>query len=104
NARRFPDFMPNNIPMGVLYAGIGSLPDDYRSMASLLGFDGSVQTGIAMVKKAFWRLSADPELSFYRPYAGFVYSYVTHQLGTTNDVSPEKLGLNVANSSFLIYA
>ncbi len=104
NAGRFPEFMPNNIPLGVLYAGIGSLPDDYRSMASLLGIDGSVQGGIAMVKKAFWHLSADDDLSFYRSYAGFVYSYVTYQLGTDKDVSPEKLGLDVANSSFLIYA
>lgn len=104
NARLYPSFMPNKIPLGVLYAGIGSLPDDYRSLASLLGFDGSVQRGIAMVKEAFWRLSADEELSFYRPYAGFVYSYVTYQLGATNDVSPDKLGLDVANSSFLIFA
>ncbi len=104
NAERFPSFMPNKIPLGVLYAGIGSLPDDYRSLASLLGFDGSVQGGIAMVKEAFWRLSADDDLKFYRPYAGFVYSYVTYQLGATSDISPEKLGLDVANSSFLIFA
>ncbi len=104
NAERFPSFMPNKIPLGVLYAGIGSLPDDYRSLASLLGFDGSVQGGIAMVKEAFWRLSADDDLNFYRPYAGFVYSYVTYQLGATSDISPEKLGLDVANSSFLIFA
>ncbi len=103
NASRFPSFMPNKIPLGVLYAGIGSLPDDYRSLASLLGFDGSVQGGIAMVKEAFWRLSADDDLKFYRPYAGFVYSYVTYQLGATSDISPEKLGLDVANSSFLIF-
>ncbi len=104
NANLFPRFMPNKIPLGVLYAGIGSLPDDYRSLASLLGFDGSVQGGIAMVKEAFWRMSADEDLKFYRPYAGFVYSYVTYQLGATSDISPEKLGLDVANSSFLIFA
>lgn len=104
NAGKFPDFMPNKIPLGVLYAGIGSLPDDYRSLASLLGFDGSVQGGIAMVKEAFWRLSADENLSFYRPYAGFVYSYITYQLGADQIVSPDELGLDVVNSSFLIFA
>lgn len=104
NAEDFPEFMPNNISLGVLYAGIGSLPDDYRSMASLLGFEGSVQGGLAMIKKAFWRLSADEDLKFYRPYAGFVYSYITYQLGAHSDVSPQSLGLDVKNSSFLIYA
>lgn len=104
NAKRFPEFMPHNISLGVLYAGIGSLPEDYRSMAGLLGFEGSVQGGLAMVKKAFWRLSADEDLNFYRPYAGFVYSYVTHQLGTSSNVSPQSLSLDVTKSSFLIYA
>ena len=103
NYKRFPEFMPTYIPLGVLYAAIGSLPDDYRSLASLLGFEGSVQGGINMIRKAFWRLSADEELNFYRPYAGFVYSYVTYQLGSTDKVSPQELGLDVAHSSFLIY-
>ncbi|WP_417599661.1 tetratricopeptide repeat protein [Owenweeksia hongkongensis] len=103
NYERFPDFAPTAIPLGVLYAAIGSLPDDYRSMASLLGFEGSVPEGMKMLETSFERLSADPSLTFYRPYAGFVYSYVSFLL-SSNVVTPEALGLDVAKSSVLIYA
>ncbi len=103
NYERFPEFAPTAIPLGVLYAAIGSLPDDYRSMASLLGFEGSVPQGMKMLRTSYERLSADPRLSFFCPYAGFVYSYVSFLL-STDVVSPESLGLDVAKSSVLIYA
>lgn len=103
NYREFPDFKPTYIPLGVMYAAIGSLPDEYRSMASLLGFEGSVEQGMLMLRQAYTSLSADPELQFYRPYAGFVYSYADYQLGADPSLSPQKLGLQVASSSFLIY-
>lgn len=103
NYKRFPDFAPTAIPLGVLYAAIGSLPDDYRSMASLLGFQGGVPEGMKMLKTSYERLSANPNLSFYRPYAGFVYSYVSFLL-STDVVTPQGLGLDVAKSSVLIYA
>lgn len=103
NHRAFPDFKPTYIPLGVLYAGIGSLPEEYRSMASLLGFEGSVAQGMLMLRRAYTDISGNPELQFYRPYAGFVYSYVDYQLGADPSLSPEKLGLEVESSSFLIY-
>ncbi len=103
NYRAHPGFMPNLVPLGVLYAAIGSLPDDYRSMASLLGFEGSVQQGMSMLRKAFYTLDKDQELSFYRPYAGFIYSFTSFQLDPGQKVSPESLGLDVSKSSFLLY-
>ena len=104
NRDEFPEFMPTYIPLGVLYAAVGSLPDDYRSLASLLGFEGSVPEGMAMLKKSYETLALDPELSFYTPYAGFVYSFVSYQLSTNDMISPDMLGLDVAKSSVLIYA
>lgn len=103
NYKRFPDFTPTAIPLGVLYAAIGSLPDDYRSMASLLGFEGSVPEGMKMLSSSYDRISQDPSLSFYSPYAGFIYSYVSFLL-SSNVITPEALGLDVSKSSVLIYA
>jgi len=103
NYKEFPDFMPNYVPLGVLYAGIGSLPDDYRSMASLLGFHGDVDEGMEMVKKGYWTTVSDPEVAFYREYFGFIYSYVFSELKPGSSVSPVELGLDVTSSGFLIY-
>lgn len=104
NHEDFPDFVPTYIPLGVLYAAIGSLPDDYRSMASLLGFQGDVNEGMSLLEEGFEKLQADPRLQFYTPYAGFIYSYVSYLLSTHDVVSPQSLGLNVSKSSILIYA
>ena len=104
NYEEFPDFVPTHIPLGVLYAAVGSLPDDYRSLASLLGFEGSVPKGMNMIKEAYEKLRVDAELNFYTPYAGFIYSYISYLLSVDEMISPEQLGLDVAKSSVLIYA
>ncbi|MDZ7847469.1 MAG: hypothetical protein U5L96_12230 [Owenweeksia sp.] len=103
NFRQHPDFKPTYIPLGVLNAAIGSLPEDYRSLASLLGFEGSVSRGMALLSGAYSKLSADPNTQFYNSYAGFVYSFVSFQLDPGSSVSPHSLGLPVGSSSFLIY-
>ncbi len=104
NDKKFPNFIPNKLPLGVLYSAIGSLPDEYRNVASFFGLKGTVSQGVGLINKAFWRISANSDLKFYRPYAGFIYSFLTHQLGTNTHVSPASLGLKVEESGFLIYA
>ncbi len=103
NAIEHPQFLPNNIPLGVLHVAIGSLPDDYQTLASLLGFSGSIENGLQMLHQAYYQLSATPSLNFYANYAGFVYSFVSFQLGVENNSTPENLGLKVGDSPFLIY-
>lgn len=103
NHGRFPEFAPAYIPLGVMYAAIGSLPDEYQGMASLLGFKGSVEQGMGLLQSAYRQISVDPRWDFYRPYAGFVYSYADYQLGANAQNSPQQLGLDVASSGFLIY-
>ncbi len=104
NHSDFPDLSINKIPMGVLYAAIGSLPEDYRMLASMLGFEGDVQQGMALLKNGLTEIRRDPEWSFYTPYAGFIYAFTDFQLGNgQNLITPASLDLEVNSSSFLIY-
>ena len=103
NYKSHPDFAPNYIPLGVLYSAIGSLPEDYRRIASLLGFEGDVSEGLNLLRKAYVKLSNDPALDFYSNYAGFIYSYVSFQLDPSSNISPRTLNMNLTSSSFLLY-
>ena len=103
NYETHPDFLPTYIPLGVLYSAIGSLPEDYRRIASLLGFEGDVREGMRLLNTAYFSLSKNSSLNFYTNYAGFVYSYVSFQLDPSSDVSPRSLNMDLTSSSFLLY-
>lgn len=46
NAGRFPSFQQNNILLGVEEATAGTIPDEYKWFASILGMKGSVVNGL----------------------------------------------------------
>ncbi len=46
NEQRFPDFAPNGKSLGLLRVMIGSVPERYRWLATLLGMRGEVPTGL----------------------------------------------------------
>ena len=45
NQRKFPDFIANKASLGVLHAAVGTIPDDYRWGANLVGMSGTIQQG-----------------------------------------------------------
>lgn len=104
NYEEFPSFIPNYVPLGVLYTATGSLPEDYKSVAGLFGIGGDTDQGIKLIKKGYWRSIADEDASFYREYYGFIYSYIKYYLDPEDkSVTPKTLGLDFESSSFLIY-
>lgn len=103
NLEAFPNFIPTLIPFGVLQTAVGSLPSDYKSMASLFGFNGDIQEGLKMIRKAYYYSLADPNLKPHQDYFGYVYAYVNFELKTEEQVSLNTLGVNVASSSFFLY-
>ena len=51
NQNRFPDFKANKKSLGVLYALLGSVPDQYKWGVNLLGMNGNVEKGINYLKE-----------------------------------------------------
>ena len=103
NFEKFPDHYPTYVPLGVLYAAIGSLPEGYQSIASLFGMKGSVKEGMNLLHKGYWRTISNKETRFYRDYYGFIYSYTAFKIQGRTDVSLSSLGINFKKSSNLIY-
>jgi predicted negative regulator of RcsB-dependent stress response len=49
NQKLFPNFEQNKIFLGVEEAVVGTIPDDYKWLASVFGMKGSVKKGIAQI-------------------------------------------------------
>jgi hypothetical protein len=45
NAKDFPDFLPNNITLGVLHIMIGMVPEKYQWLLDIISMKGSVEQG-----------------------------------------------------------
>ena len=103
NQEQFPDYAPNYIALGVLNAAIGSLPEDYQSIASLVGIKGSVEKGMSYLKKGYWRSISDNDHKFYRDYFAFIYAYTSFTIVGRKDITPESLGVDYSKSSYLSY-
>lgn len=52
NQKKYPDFYPNRKSLGILQFAIGSIPDSYKWILSLLGMKANVKTGINNLKLA----------------------------------------------------
>lgn len=52
NQKLFPNFLPNNKPLGALHIIIGSVPDNFRWVLKILGLKGNINEGIAELEKA----------------------------------------------------
>lgn len=50
NQKRFPQFKQNNIFMGLEEAVIGTIPDEYKWLASIFGMKGNVKNGIHKIE------------------------------------------------------
>ncbi len=103
NYRDFPDHAPTYVPLGVLYVAIGSLPDGYQSIASIIGIKGDVKEGMKLIKNGYYRVLNDEQNRVYQQFFGFVYSYISLEFEGNTDISPESLGLDYSKSSYLSY-
>ncbi len=52
NQKKFPDFLPTYKSLGTLHIMVGSVPDNYSWVASLLGLRGTIQQGQQELQRA----------------------------------------------------
>lgn len=103
NYEKFPDYAPTYLPLGVINAAIGSLPEGYQSIASLFGITGEVEKGMLLINKGYWRTISEKETRFYKDYFASAYVYAVLKIQGNNYVSLKTLGVDYTKSSYLIY-
>ncbi|OYT15803.1 MAG: hypothetical protein B7C24_11010 [Bacteroidetes bacterium 4572_77] len=78
NRKLFPDFIHDNMGIGVLHAMIGVFPEQYQWALELLGFYGTIEQGIQEIKDQL-----EQKEDAYAAEALFYYTFV--RLNLQND-------------------
>lgn len=81
----FPDFSLNKKGLGVLHAIIGTIPDKYKWISKIAGFDGTVKQGIYELSYLFLNSYKQPKSRYLLPESLFYLNFVTSSL--SNDES-----------------
>jgi tetratricopeptide (TPR) repeat protein len=77
NKKLFPAFQQNNIFFGAEEAVVGTIPDDYKWLASVFGMKGNVKKGIAQVRIF---IQSTPEKEPFKEEAIIYYNYLRFYL------------------------
>lgn len=77
NKRMFPDFAYTDIFLGIEDATIGSIPDNYKWLASLFGMKGDLKRGVGTVKKF---IESHKEGDAFYAEALVYYAYMNYYL------------------------
>ncbi|OKS88979.1 hypothetical protein [Mucilaginibacter polytrichastri] len=80
NSKKFPAFMPDDIPLGVVNVLLGSLPDGaLKSTLSFFGIKGNAATGLNMLQQLSVKLPHSGYAMYYDElvfYLTYIQSYV----------------------------
>ncbi len=76
NREKYPDFLPDNIGMGLLHALVGSIPDQYNWVVDLLGFSGSVNEGMRELDIVVKAAIHDSNYAYLLPESLFFLSFI----------------------------
>jgi hypothetical protein len=85
NIRKFPDFRPQYITMGVLHIIIGMVPEKYNWILSLISLEGSVEQGTEELNEALAACDHDAEMDYLKPEILFYIAFTEMNLGLDED-------------------
>lgn len=76
NQKRFPDFLPNRIGLGILHIIVGLVPEQYQWLANLAGLEGTISEGVSELKEVLDYSGGDPVFALFKPEACFYLAFV----------------------------
>ncbi len=66
NQKKFPGFLPNDVPLGVVNVALGALPDGaLKSALNLFGIKGNIENGMTLLQNATNKLLRTDQAYFY---------------------------------------
>lgn len=86
NEKKYPSFLINKIGIGVIHVMVSLVPDRYKWVTSIVGFDGSMESGISEIRQVAGYSGPDEITTLYKTQAAFFLAFCTLNLqGNKND-------------------
>ncbi|MBE0648990.1 MAG: tetratricopeptide repeat protein [Bacteroidales bacterium] len=76
NEKRFPDFLPNQIGLGILHIIVGLVPEQYQWLVSLAGFEGTITEGMSELQSVLVYDGDSKMFALFKPEACFYMAFV----------------------------
>jgi hypothetical protein len=76
NVRDYPDFVMNYTGLGVVHTMAGLVPDQYKWLANLLGFEGSVDEGVNDLTRVVVSDGKEEELDLFKTETLFYLTFI----------------------------
>lgn len=103
NQEAYPEFLPNKIGLGIMYALIGTIPDNYRWIANVFSMRGSVEQGRAELLKVMYNAEEDG-YPYLLDEALFFLSFIELNLQADSEKAEDLLPYykNMADSNLML--
>ena len=88
NTHTFPDFVPDDLSLGVLHVLIGMVPDQYNWMLRLISMEGNIEQGKNEIYTVLQKSLQYPKYEYLKPEALFYLSFIELNL------SPDQKRMN----------
>ncbi|MEI7594379.1 MAG: tetratricopeptide repeat protein [Bacteroidota bacterium] len=108
NQKLFPKFILNKKGLGILHALIGTIPDKYKWIANIAGFQGTVKQGIFELSDLFLNAYNQPKYNYLLPESLFYLNFLTSSLSNDeaelNTLYKWQLKLDTIKSPLYLYS
>ncbi len=101
NNKKFPDFLPNLINLGLMHTLIGTVPDNYNWVKNLVGVEGTVDQGVNEILTVMDASLTREEYSQYKAECLFYLSFIQMNLSTNKQKTLKYIGLIEKDSANL---
>lgn len=93
NKEEFPDFLQNNINLGLLHTMIGTIPDNYNWAKKMVGIEGTIDQGVNEILKVLNIALTNDDYGHYKAECLFYLSFIQINLMTSNEKAFEYLDI-----------
>lgn len=85
NHKKFPDFKPNDKNTGMLYAILGTVPENYKWILNIIGMKGDLNGGLKLINDYLQQKEIPAEQILDKQSAEFYYNLLLLNFGDKQD-------------------
>lgn len=85
NQDKYPDFVPNLKAIGMMNVMLGSIPEDYNWILSMMGLNGSVSEGLEQLNSLSEKVKKQNNLEWLSTEALLIWNFTALNFGNEND-------------------
>lgn len=72
----FPDFLPNQVGLGILHIIVGLVPEKYQWLVSFAGLEGTITEGVSELQSVLTYRGENPVFTLFKPEACFYLAFI----------------------------